>query len=142
MSQINDVRAHTVKTILPFPLASIACLGASFVVAKILLAVDGFGSGDTIGFLYWTSLFAVALLLPALGFTLLLRHARMVHRVWFGVLLGGLAGFGWTLFNLWILGPWFGLWDFNVLYCWIVGGAAGILVVALLGHSSVSPSLN
>jgi hypothetical protein len=124
-----------VKTILAFPLASIVCLGASFIVAKILLALnDGFGSGDTIGFLYWTSLFAVALLLPALAFTLLLRHACMVHRVWIGVLLGGLAGFGWTLFNLWSLGPWFGLWDFNVLYCWIVGGAAGIVVVALLGN--------
>lgn len=134
--------ARTVKAILPFPLASIACLGASFIVAKILLAMYGFGSGDTIGFLYWTSLFAVALLLPALVFTLLVRHARMFHRVWIGVLLGGLAGFGWTIFNLWILGPWFGLWDFSVLYCWIAGGAAGILVVALLGNSRVSSSLN
>ena len=130
------------KTILPFPLASIACLGATFIVAKILLALDGFGSGDTIGFLYWTSLFAGALLLPELVFTILLRHASLVHRVWIGVLLGGLAGFGWTLFNLWTLGPWFGLWDFNVLYCWIAGGAAGILVVALLGNSRVSPGLN
>ncbi len=54
---------------------------------------------------------------------------------WISVLLGGLAGFGWTLFNLEMLGPWFGAWSFNVLYCWIVGGAIGILVVALLGQS-------
>ena len=130
------MNTRSLKTILSFPIASVVCLGASSLVAEILLVLNhGFGAGDMYAFLYWTSLFALALLLPAVAFAILLRHARTINRVWIGVLLGGLAGFGWTLLNIAMLGPWFGAWSFNVLYCWIVGGAVGILVVALLGQS-------
>jgi hypothetical protein len=118
------------------PVASVVCVGASYLVAKIFLALqNGFGAGDLSTFLYWTVLFAIALLLPALAFAFLSRNARTINRVWIGVLLGGVAGFGWTLLNLAMLGPWFGAWSFNVLYCWIAGGAFGILAVALLGQS-------
>ncbi len=137
---INDVNTRTVKTLLAFPIASVVCFGASTLVAEILLALKhGFGAADMYAFLFWTSLFAVALLLPALAFALLLRSARTINRVWIGVLLGSLAGFGWTLLNFAMLGPWFGAWSFNVLYCWIVGGAMGILVVALFGQSQAFP---
>ena len=122
--------------ILSVPVASVVCIGASYLVAKILLTLNnGFGAGDMSAFLYWTALFAVALLLPALSFALLSRNVRTINRIWIGVLSGGVAGFGWTLLNLAMLGPWFGAWGFNVLYCWIAGGAVGILAVALLGHS-------
>jgi hypothetical protein len=138
---INDLKLVTVKTILLFPIASVACLGASYLVARIFLLLNhGFGAGDLSAFLYWTSLFAVVLLLPGLLFALLLRNARTFNRVWIGVLLGGLAGFGWTLLNRAMLGPWFGAWSFNVLYCWIVGGATGILIVALLGPRQLNRS--
>jgi len=127
---------RTLRTILSFPGASIVCLGASYLVAKILLALNnGFGTGDVAAFLYWSGLFAVALLLPALVFALLSRNLRTINRIWIGALVGGLAGFGWTLANLKMLGPWFGAWSFNVLYCWIAGGAVGILVVAVFGQS-------
>jgi hypothetical protein len=56
--------------------------------------------------------------------------------LWIGFLLGGIAGFGFTLFNAWSLGPWFGAWSFNVLYCWIIGGSLGIVAVAAFGGSS------
>jgi hypothetical protein len=85
-------------------------------------------------FLYWTWLFAGSLLLPSALFAILLRNARTINRVWLGILLGGLAGLGWTYLNLGFLGPWFGAWSFNVLYCWIVGGVFGILTVALIGR--------
>ncbi len=122
--------------LISFPVASVVCLGASYLVAKILLALQsGFGAGDLSAFLYWTVLFAVALLLPAVAFALLTRNARTINRVWIGVLVGGVSGFGWTLLNLGMLGPWFGAWSFNVLYCWIAGGAPGTLACALLGRS-------
>lgn len=104
-------------------------------MAKFLIALNnGFGAGDLSAFLYWTAFFAFALLLPAFAFAWLMRSARTSNRVWIGVLLGGIAGFAWTLLNLAMLGPWFGAWSFNVFYCWIAGGAVGILSVALLGH--------
>ena len=118
------------------PVASIVCTGASYLVARIFLSLqNGFGSGDLWAFLYWTVIFSIVLLLPALAFVLLSRNMRTINRVWIGTLLGGVAGFGWTLLNLMMLGPWFGAWSFNVLYCWIAGGAIGILALALLGSS-------
>lgn len=123
------------KTILLFPFASSVCFVASYLFARVLLILNnGFGAGDMSAFLYWTGLFAASLLLPSMLFAILLRNARTINRVWLGILVGGLAGFGWTLLNLAFLGPWFGAWSFNVLYCWIVGGAFGILAVALTGR--------
>ena len=122
------------KTILVFPFASFVCVLASYLCARVLLRLNnGFG-GDMSAFLYWTSLFAVSLLLPSALFAILLRNARTINRVWLGILLGGLAGLGWTYLNLGFLGPWFGAWSFNVLYCWIDGGVFGILTVALIGR--------
>lgn len=123
------------KTTLAIAVASIVCFVASYLVARILLILNnGFGAGDMTAFLYWTSYFAGLLLLPSLLFAIIFRNARTINRVWVGILLGALAGFGWTLLNLWFLGPWFGAWSFNVLYCWVLGGAFGILALALLGY--------
>ena len=124
------------KTILLFPFASLVCFVASYLVARFLLRLNnGFGAGDISAFLYWTALFAVSLLLPSVLFGILLRDAGTLNRVWVGILLGSLAGLGWTYLNLGLLGPWFGAWSFNVLYCWIVGGVLGILTVALIGRT-------
>ena len=129
---VMDPSSHTAKMIILVPVGSVVCAGASYLVAKILLALNhDFGAGDMPAFLYWTALFAIALVLPALAFVLLARNARIINRIWIGTLLGGVAGLGWTLLNLVMLGPWFGAWSFNVLYCWIAGGAAGIFVIAL-----------
>ena len=123
------------KTILAIAAASVVCFVASYLVAKILLILNnGFGAGDMTAFLYWTSYFVGLLLVPSLLFSIVFRNTRTINRVWIGVLTGGLAGFSWTLLNLWLLGPWFGAWSFNVVYCWVLGGAFGILVLALLGH--------
>lgn len=123
------------KTTFAIAAASIVCFVASYLVARILLTLNnGFGAGDMTAFLYWTSYFAGLLVLPSLLFAIMFRNARVINRVWVGILLGALAGFGWTLLNLWFLGPWFGAWSFNVLYCWVLGGAFGTLALALLGH--------
>jgi hypothetical protein len=130
------MNARVLRTVVSIPLASVVCIGASYFVARILLALNsGFGEGDLSVFLGWTRLFAIGLLVPALAFALVFRNARTVNRIWIAVLLGGAAGFGYTLLNRAMLGPWFGAWSFNVLYCWIAGGAFGILAVAILGYS-------
>lgn len=117
---------------------SVVCFIASYLFARILLVLNnGFGKGDLPAFAYWTGYFAIGLILPALLFSLLLRNFRLLNRAWLGILLGGLAGFGWTVLNLMLLGPWFGAWSFGVLYCWIFGGAAGIFSVAILGKPRV-----
>lgn len=128
------------KSVLIFPFASAVCFVGSYLVARILLMLNnGFGAGDLSAFIPWTVLFAVCLVVPAILFAILLRNVRTINRVWLGILLGGLAGFGWTLMNLWFLGPWFGAWSFNVLYCWIGGGVLGLLAVALTGQRQERP---
>ena len=127
--------SRIMKAILAIVFASIVCFVASYLVAKTLLVLNnGFGSGDMTAFLYWTSYFAGSFILPSLLFAIVLRKARTLNRVWISILIGGLAGFGWTLMNLWFLGPWFGAWSFNVLYCWVLGGAFGMLSLSMLGH--------
>ena len=136
IARSHSMNARHIRMLIYAPVASIVCIGASYLVARILLSLqNGFGSGDLWAFLYWTVLFSIGLLLPALAFAFLARNLRTINRVWIGTLLGGVTGFGWTLLNLMMLGPWFGAWSFNVLYCWIAGGALGILSVAVLGHS-------
>jgi len=126
---------RVLKMVATLLLGSVVCFAASYLVARLLLRLNnGFGAGDMSAFLYWTVLFSAALLLPAIAFAILLRNVRTINRVWVGVLLGGLSGFGWTFLNLGLLGPWFGAWSFNVLYCWIAGGAFSILAVSLVGR--------
>lgn len=126
---------RAIAMILLFTIATVVCFVTSYAVAKILLILNNdFGAGDMSAFLYWTALFGVALLFPAVLFAILTRNTRTIHRLSLSVLFGGLAGFGWTLLNLWFLGPWFGAWSFNVLYCWVAGGVFGILTVAFLAR--------
>ncbi|HEY8186332.1 MAG TPA: hypothetical protein VIF64_09700 [Pyrinomonadaceae bacterium] len=125
--------------VIAFALASAICFVVSYLAARILLVLNnGFGAGDLTAFVLWTIFFAMSLLLPAALFAILLRNVRTINRVWIGILFGGLAGFGWTALNLWFLGPWFGAWSFNVLFCWIAGGTFGMLGVALSGPSARS----
>jgi hypothetical protein len=97
----------------------------------------GFGTGDLNAFAYWTLLFAIFLILPADLFTVSLRNLRTINRVGIGILFGGLLGFGWTVLNRWFLGPWFGAWSFNVLYCWLAGGALSMCAAALIDRYHV-----
>ena len=127
---------HTLRVVLSIPLTSLICLVTSNLVSWFFLRQkDGFGLNELLVFLDWTRLFAIALLLPAVAFTFLMFNARLINRIWVGVLLGGAAGFGWMLLSRAMLGPWIGAWTFNFLSCWIAGGATGILAAALLGYS-------
>jgi hypothetical protein len=135
------MNARTIRLLISIPIAAVVCAGVSYLVARILLASrNGFGSSDLPAFMYWTVMFAVLLSVLALAFAYLMRNFRTINRVWIAVLIGGVAGFGWTLLNLVMLGPWFGAWSFNVLYCWIAGGAFGFLAVAIFGASRRAPA--
>jgi len=127
------MRLRTPALILP--LASLTCFLASYVCARVFLSrQDDFGAGDLQAFFLWTAYFAILFLLPAGVFSALLQKLRLVNRVGFCIVLGAFLGFAWTIVNRWFLGPWFGAWSFPVLYCWIVGGVAGILTIVLLSR--------
>lgn len=125
---------RALKFILSLLVSSFSCFVGSYLVARLLVhSRNGFGAGDLHAFVIFTAAFAVLLLLPAGIFAMVVRNARLVNRVGLAIFLGAFAGFGWTLLNRWYLGPWFGAWSFPVLYCWIIGGAVGMLTVAMVG---------
>ena len=120
------------RVLIVLTLGPAGCLVASYLMARFLVASNGgFGAGDISPFIYTTLYFAVVLLLPSLLLMLFLRNLHIVNRIWISMLTGALLGFLWTVFNRWMLGPWFGAWSFAVLYCWIVGGAVGMLPVTI-----------
>jgi hypothetical protein len=131
---VNTKRLLT--TIVALAVASAICFAGSYLTARILLVLNnGFGTGDLTAFVPWTFFFAISLLMPAALFAIVVRNLRTINRVWIGILFGSIVGVGWTVLNLGFLGPWFGAWSFNVLYCWIAGGAFGMLGVALIGSA-------
>jgi hypothetical protein len=115
-------------------------------MARTLVAANGgFGAGDISAFVYSTVPFAAALLLMSLVI-LVLPKRHPIFRVAVALIIGALSGFIWTVFNRWMLGPWFGAWSFPVLYCWMVGGAFGLVGAAviqtvLLGHGATEQTL-
>ena len=132
------LRTHTLAIVLP--LGSVGCFIGSNFVARLLVDLnDGFGAGDLRGFAIFSTVFALVFLLPAALFAILFGDWRLANRLWLAVLLGAIGGFGWTLLNLWYLGPWFGAWSFPVLYCWMAGGVFGLFAVALLLRNKARP---
>ena len=125
----NDFgRRGWLRVLLAISIVPAGCVIGSYVMARVMVALNGgFGAGDLPVFFYSTLPFAVVLLLPALV-ALVFRHR--VHpfiRVALALVVGVASGFIWTVFNRWMLGPWFGAWSFPVLYCWVFGGALGIV---------------
>lgn len=105
-----------------------ACFLTSAATAIAHIGLNkGFGRGDFGPYLFWTTVFS--LLLAALP-----GRARRVMEGRFRYVMaitgGGLAGLLWTIVVAYLLGPWFGAFSFPVLFCWVAGGVAG-LVLAL-----------
>ena len=126
---MNDLATRGwLRLLLTTPVVPAGCLIGSYVMARVLVALNGgFGAGDVPAFFYSTLPFAVVLLLPALVVLVFLRRVHPVIRVALALVVGVASGFVWTVFNRWMLGPWFGAWSFPVLYCWLFGGALGIV---------------
>ena len=99
-----------------------ACLVGSYAMARALVAANGgFGGGDVSTLVYSTVPFAAVLLL--VSFVLLVLPKRhLILRLALALIIGATSGFIWTVYNRWMLGPWFGAWSFPVVYCWMVGG--------------------
>jgi hypothetical protein len=113
------------------------CLLGSYAMARLLVGLNGgYGAGDISPFVYSTVPFAVVLLLLSLLFVVLSRKLHPINRVWLTLVIGTATGFLWTVFNRWMLGPWFGAWSFAVLYCWMVGGALGMVGVSMFSNRS------
>jgi len=91
-----------------------------------------FGSGDLRPFAFWCVLPVVVL------FPLLTWYARKLASTHGAVALtvsaiaGVLFGYGWTLLVARIMGGWIGSFSFPVALCWIAGGTASFVSVAML----------
>jgi hypothetical protein len=88
---------------------------------------DGFGRGDVSAFFVSSIPFGIVLLILSLVVLPFMSNLPATVRMAVGLVIGILSGFLWTLFNRWMLGPWFGAWSFPVLYCWVVGGVVGFV---------------
>jgi hypothetical protein len=95
----------------------------------------GFGAGDISAFIYYTIPFAIALSLLSLVFVMFPKRYP-INRVLLALMIGAMSGFLWTVYNRWMLGLWFGAWSFPVLYCWMVGGAFGLVSAAIIKRRS------
>ena len=128
MSQKTSTRRRWALTLLVVPLVPLACLISSYIAARVFLGSNGgFGAEDIRAFLFYTVPFSVALVMLSFGLSVLLIDVRPAPRIIVALIVGASAGFLWTIINRWMLGLWFGAWSFPVLYCWIVGGAIGML---------------
>jgi len=96
--------------------------------ARVFVGLNGeFGTREIPPFLFYTIPFSLALVVLSFGLLVLQPHSRPAVRIVVALIVGTSAGFVWTLINRWMLGLWFGAWSFPVLYCWMVGGATGML---------------
>ncbi len=94
------------------------------VVAGALYRQDGFGSGDTSAFLFWTVPLAAGL--AGAGPTLVapLRGRPLALRLGGLVLAAGLLALGWAYGVALLLGPSVGAFSFSIFYPWVAGAAA------------------
>ena len=133
----NRASNSWLRVLLISALVPAGCLLGSYATARVLVGLNGgFGAGDISPFVYSTVPFAVVLLLLSFLFVVFFRKLHPLNRVWLTLVVGTAAGFLWTVFNRWMLGPWFGAWSFAVLYCWMVGGALGMVGVSMLSKKS------
>ncbi|WP_201981277.1 DUF6843 domain-containing protein [Hymenobacter rubidus] len=103
--------------------------GSLAIVMGFLARQNWFGSGDTEAFLYWTAplVAGVAAISPLIlrilpSFPVGLRALLLV------VIAAGIA-FGWVYGVALLLGPWMGAFSFPVLYPWVGGTAAQLLLL-------------
>lgn len=112
------------------PLVSaVTCLAASMSLAAAKVALQsGFGAGDLMPFLFWTIPLSVAIGLVKTGLVAALRGRSSVVAHAVSGIVGVVVGVFWTFLVASWLGPFFGAFSFEVLTCWIVGGASGLII--------------
>jgi len=104
----------------------LVCLVASLFVATITIVRNsGFGIGDLWAFLFWSIPFAVGI--ASMNFTKLFCRLHPLLRYLVTMVVGMTAGILWTFFVRMLLGPWFAAFSFPVLFCWVAGGASGMI---------------
>ena len=103
----------------------------SYIVAEAWIwSRSGFGRSDLAAFWYWNALFGCGVFILATAFLGPIRQPGVFRSGVLPFALGAIYGFAYTLLNRAFLGPWFGAWSFPVLYCWVVGGALGLVFSA------------
>lgn len=115
-----------------FIIASLACAGTSMLVAVTSVATNrGFGARDLWPFLTWTIAFAAILALIAHTLVHTLAKVPVFARYCLAGAAGIVAGVLWTYAVGQLLGPWVGAFSLPILFCWIGGGASGMIVATL-----------
>ena len=110
------------------------------VLAGLFAQIRRGGTSELPGFSLWS--------LP-LALTIALVSGRVTRASWrpltqgiVAALCGMAIGIGWTFVGWFLVGGWMLAWDFPVLYCWAIAGAAGLaLGSALLRSSAARPAL-
>src|SRR6266550_4511685 len=109
-------------------LAALICLVAATLVAVSTITLNqGFGAGDLWAFLFWS--LPLVGIIAGIASVLMNLYCRLnvFIRIIVAALAGALSGLVWTFFVAVFLGPWFGAFSFPVLFCWIAGGASGMI---------------
>ena len=106
---------------------ALVCLLASSIAAIISLgSQDWFGVGDLSAFYYLTAPFVAITALIALGLGRLTTKRGLFIRYLICGFIGLIAGYAWTIFVAYSLGPWFYAFSFPVGVCWMAGGLFGL----------------
>ena len=120
-----------------FILAYLACVGVSMLTASTTVSISRrFGVGDLLPFLYWTFVFAAILSLVAQMLVFTLGKVPAVSRYCIAGASGMLAGVLWSYAIAQLLGPWLGAFSLPILFCWMAGGASGIILAMLYYESN------
>lgn len=112
------------------PLVSaFTCVAAAMLLAAAKVAFQsGFGASDLVPFFFWTIPLSVVIGLVKTGLVTVLRGRSAVITYATSGIIGAVAGLLWTYLVASSLGPYFGAFSFEVLTCWIVGGASGLII--------------
>ena len=96
---------------------------------------DDYGIGDLPVFAGWTWWFLAGLFVFSTFVIRFLSSRR--GRTWlvFATVLGWLYGYAFSMINALLLGPWFGAWSFNVMYCWAFGASLGLAVATAIARN-------
>ena len=94
---------------------------------EMLAGMSIFGSGDLMPFALWSIGLAILLFVLMATFSRFTFQLHVMLRIALCVILGSVAGFGWTLMVATMLGPWMGAFSFPTLYCWIGGSLVAVL---------------
>lgn len=115
--------------ILKFIKVFIVTISASLLVCLITILFNPVNNTrDLWAFMLWSAPFALAV-----GGIAILLHSRFQYKrksaEWVKMcIIGSATGVVWTIIVSLLLGNWFALFSFPVVFCWIGGGISGLLV--------------